>query len=449
MMIKIFQKFKPYYSYICTCAALIVIHLFIVHSNDDLAIRDTVLNNGGSAVSIAIQRYLGWEGSWFSQLIVCLVAKYLWCFKIFNIAICMFAVWSLSQLFASHTSKENAAYIAAVLFLLYPLGNLSTAGWAVTCTVYLWVTVFAMYALTITQKVVLGEPVRRYEYILGIFALLYGSNREQSSLLLTLLFAGILIYCIMHKKKCSYIAIQLIISVANMASILLAPGTVYKNEAYVVKLVPDIETYSFVKKFYMVLSETMNYFLVELKIPILLFAIVLLILTLKRTSRTINRLIAIYPVFYIVLANMNPFSRLSAIFAPSGIISLDNASSIKSYIPIIMQLLWIGCVVATLWTIFNNTVHFWLLMLVLTAGMASKMAVCVSNAVVSSGNRTYVFMFFSILYCLGYALCYEKKLLNSKVFRWFMNILVALTIINLILALRVYGGFIPHWIDKY
>lgn len=448
-MINIIKKLKPCYSYIFTCVAFILIHIFITHSADDLTVRDAVLSNGGSVIRTTIQRYLIWEGSWFCQFLVCFIAKHLWCFKILNIAICMLIVWSLNRLFATQAPPQTSAYIAAILLLLYPLGNVSTAGWAVTCIVYLWVIAFALYALTITQKVLLENRIHWYEYFFGTLALLFGSNREQSALFLILFFTGIQIYCTIHKKNYLYIWIQLFISVANLASILLSPGIAYKNEAYVVKLVPDIEMYGFWKKFYMVLSQTMNYFLLELKIPVLLFTIVLLILTLKKTKHTLNRLIAVYPVAYILLANMLLFPRLSAIFAKSEIINLYNVSSFKSYIPIILQLLWIGCVTATIWIVFNNSIHFWLLMLVLTAGMASKMAVCVSNAVVSSGNRTYIFLFFSILYCTGYTLCYEKKLLNSKVFRWTMNILVVLTVVNLVLALRMYGGFIPHWIDKY
>lgn len=443
------EKFFRNHSYIIACAVLILIHVFIRYANDDLSVRNALQNSGGSAIHMAINLYFGWEGSFFCQLVMCLAIKYLICFKFLNILMCMLAIWSFGRLFSFQTSKENYAYISTILFLLYPLGNLSTAGWVVTCVVYLWVVAAALYSLTISKKVLLEEHIRPYEYVLGLLALILGSNREQSALFLILFFTGILIYCIINKKKYLYILIQLIISSANFGSLLLSPGISQKSDAYIVKVVPDIQMYNFFEKFYIVLSDTMNYFLAELKIPILLFAIVLVILTFQKTDNTIKRLISTYPVFYIIVVNMLAFPSLQSIFKKSGTINLININTAKTFIPIIMQLLWIGCIVATLWIIFNNSVHFWLLMLVLTAGMASKMALCMSSAFIGSRNRTYIFMFFSILYCTGYTMCYEKNLLNCKVFRCIMNILVALTIINLILALRMYGGVIPHWIDKY
>lgn len=428
-------------------ALVVLLHCFIIFTNDDLVLHNYVTNYD-SIFQAVIERYNNWEGSWFCQFVVCIITKYLILFKPLNVAVCILIVWSLMHLF--EIKKDNDLLLTVIfLFFMFPMGSMSTAGWAVTSIVYLWVVAAGLYSLTLTYRIVNHEDIAGWEYILGCITIVYGANREQSGLFLIILLSGLIIYQWFNKKSNLYILLQLILSLFSWLTVLLAPAVECKNNNYIEKIIPNIEMLSFGEKLYRILCDTFNHFIYECQLPILLFVILIAYMVIRKYNDFWIRCIALFPSLYSIFLQMKIWSSMDVFFDKSSYVSLNNVNDLGVHIPIFLQVLWVACIVASLWLLFENSHHFYLLLIVLVAGIATRLGTVVSAAIKASGSRTSIFFYFAIIYCDIYLLVYEKEILKSKLFKWLMVLCGTLSLINLLRALMMYGGIIPHYIDKY
>lgn len=447
-MKNIINKLKYNYSLFILFFLLAFEHAFFKLSNDDFVIIDIV--SSGSLVDKLIERYNYGEGSWFCQTILFIFAKYYNLFFIMNILMCILIVFYLRKLILNNSNTIETNFFIICLFLLWPMGTVSSAGWMTTSIVYLWIIPAALYTFYITKKIINNEKIKTYEYLVSIITLLYASNREQSGLLiLTILIPLALYNRIILSNKNSFIFFQVFIAIINFGSVLLSPGMKAKSIRTISKKMPYFDMMSMIEKFHDAFSDTMNYFIIETHVIVVLFTIIITVLIYAKYNELLFRIIGTYPIAYVVFTKINPWKQLDFLFAKSEMINIENALSISKYFPNIMQMLWLGCIITSLWLILENTHEFLLLLIVLMAGMGTRIAMGFTGSLHASGSRTTIFLYFAIMYVSSYLFNKEGKLINNKTFITLLCGLTLFNLVNFVLTIRYYSGSIPFYMTIY
>lgn len=440
---------KSWLVYICFSILIVLPHLFIQYTNDDLTIAAQI-SDWESVFKRIAGLYISWEGSWFCQFIMSVVLKYIWIFRPLNILVCIWIVYSISRLLPGGGNTWNKEYITMTFFLFYPLGSVSTAGWVVTSIAYLWIVAGGLYGLVLTKRYIDNTHITKKEYILGSLAMVFGANREQSGLFLIIVLTGVIVYQYITKgKRLKYLWIQAGLILFSWLSVMLSPGVKAKNMVYATKAYPSIGMLTFPDKILRVLSDTFNYFINEYQFIIMILVIVIAYKVLLRYKDCLARGIALFPCCYSFLIYIKPWKQLEALYKPSIYFALETVNDMKTYIPFLLQVCWVGCILASLWLIYDNTRDFWMLLIVLIAGMATRVGTAVSAAIVPSGTRQSIFFYFALIYCTTYLVAGEEKLMESKTLRIILGMIGIFCVLNLTRALMVYGGIIPHYLDRY
>lgn len=430
-------------AYMFLVVSLCMIEKFYIFQGDDL------LRVGeGSILALTVEMYKTWEGSWATQFIVFAVCRYLWSFKILNVLVCILLTWSLAQLMPD--GKYRHVW-AVLVFMLFPMGSLTSAGPAVTSIVYLWVAAFGIYALTLTFRVIRGSKIRLWEYILGTLALIFGSNREQSGILLLVLLTCIICYGWLTKSdwKMRYIYFQWVITLIDIISVMLAPAIKIKAGHYMAVTYPNFVMLTLCEKIFEGISGTLNYFLTYCHPIVLLLVILLAVMVFKKYDEIGFRIVSVFPVVYLIAAWMTPWKHMEWMFTESGLISNYDVDNIKSYIPILFQFMWLGCVLSEIWLIFENTREFWLILFALAAGCASTFALGITGTAHILRPRVYSFFHWDLIALTLFIICRNRKLMENKAAMLTAFVWAGASVLNYIQALGECGGSIYHWMVIY
>lgn len=418
---------------------------------DDISIRNMLSN--GTVFSLTWEKYCEWEGSWLVQFVLFIIVKYAWSYKIINILMCILLVKSI----ASMMPGEKFRYVWSVLlFLTFPIGIVTTAGVIVTGVAYLWAAACLAYAVSIPIRIIKREKVKSIELVFGIAATLYGTNREQSGLFFLIFITAMIIYSMctkglkhLSKSSCIYLYLQMGLTVINFLSVVLAPGLANKKTYTIAKRYPDFATVGFGDKLYQGISATLNFFLMQKHLAVLLFAVLPAVMVWKKWKEIGVRIISIYPCIYLLCVWIKPWKQMEYLFEESEIITSQNVTRFVGYIPIILQIVWIGCVIAALYLIFENSGEFWILLFALAGGAATAAALGFTGSLYASGSRIYVFFYMVLIAVTLYLLCREKSIMESGTFILCVGGYACLNTMNYVLALIEYGGSIPHWLTLY
>lgn len=425
------------YAFFAVCICLIL-KLYVV-SNDDLVLSRNVHKD--SLLNLTWKRYQSWEGSWLGQsLLIFLVLKYPWSYKILHFCMCFVMTYSLTQIVGC---EKNRHIWAVLLFFLFPMGITTTAGTVVTGIAYFWVATCAMYAVTLTIKTIRSKKITKIEYILGTMALVLGSNREQSSILLLIFFTEILCYGWITKtgrKSWGYIYLQWLMTVLNLISIMLAPGLKRKSAQTIAKAYPDFGSISMADKIYEGISETLNYFLTNFQPIVWLLVLLLAYMVFEKCKEFGPRIVAILPVLYLFVVQVKPWSFLTGILGKSRIITIQNVDSLGTYLPMIFQVMWLGILLAEIWFIFENSKEFWILLFALSAGFAATIAIGFTGSIYASGARIYTFFYWDLIAVTIFLLSKAERIRESRVAMLVIAGVSCFCILNYCLALRAWGG---------
>lgn len=106
----------------------------------------------------------------------------------------------------------------------------------------------------------------------------------------------------------------------------------------------------------------------------------------------------------------------------------------------------LGCMVAGLFLIYENSIHFWGSTILLGIGLGSRLAAGTSGGVWGTAYRTLSFFEMIICFVCIYLLLYQEKYFRKK---WIYVVLSVLALINvacLINNLIIYEGAIPMYL---
>lgn len=404
---------------------------------DDTWFRD-ILHNKDILPSGTVTEYIKWRyDTWTSRIIIEVflvnllrVNSIIW--KVFDVIILTLLGVAISKIFVSENQdvKNTKKLNWIIVFLLFnlPLEMFTGAGWIATFTNYLLPITMGVVALVPLKKVLCNEKIRKYEYLVYIFACLMASNMEQMCAILLVVFFIFSIYCFKEKKKNFIIPILLLIVVLGMINIIICPGNDLRSEAEIKNCYPNFDELSFIDKIALGISAMMQFCLMELNIIYVLFTGLTMFVILKKYEDPIIKIIGIFP-FVMGLA-FNLLKNVVQAIAPdftyiflsipekTTLIQSGAFIPLENYMALIIFVITILCMFLSLILVFGKNYKTILAILVLGAGVCSKIMLGFSATVWASGNRTGFVLMISMIITIILILQEQKE----KVIDNFLNI---------------------------
>lgn len=190
-------------------------------------VHDNMLFNNNTIINILefnIQAYFSWSSRLLVNSILFLFVLSNKMFWIISMGMVVFVFFkAIRMLIISDIRNMNVAIVS--IFLMIPFYFQSNAGWITTAASYFMPFSFLLLSIIPIKKILCKEHFKRYEYIIYIFALIYGTNMEQGSLLAVVVYGFMFIYMVYKKYSHKlYVGFMLILSFLSVLNVVLCPG---------------------------------------------------------------------------------------------------------------------------------------------------------------------------------------------------------------------------------
>lgn len=384
----------------------LLLHVFLILNwGDDMYFRDTIHLENLTLFSFLSIRYNYWSSRLIIEALLVLVAHspILWWFL--DTAILVLAAYSLNILLPKMDKKSN--YLLVCLIFIYPFIDMRTAGWIATTMNYIWPLSLGLYAMVAIKRILQGKPLKIYHYVLSVLALLYAANHEQMGTLLAGFFVFFSIYQLIVQKKLHwFLVVQALLSIASVVFILSAPGNGIRTAWTIETEFPGYVALSLFDKIEMGFSSTLFGLLMKPDLSFLLFGL-LLFLAAKATKQ--NRIflsISALPLAFSlafgllgpVVGKLLPFvGTIRGAMTETG--TNPTFSQPLSLVPDVLLILVSVSVIVSIYRVFAVKRDAWLVFLILGAGFASRMIMAFTASIWFSGDRTFIYLYFALIYC--------------------------------------------------
>jgi hypothetical protein len=421
-------------AFIVLLICLIMLHVVInLDYGDDLQFSKVL--SGNNIFQWTFVRY----ETWSSRIVVDFVMAFvlgvnsiLW--KIVDIAMIIILALSMSKLFIE---DKNNNWIIVAFLALYPLKDMRSAGWGTTTINYLWPLALGMYSLVVCIKILKEEKVKNYEYILSVLATIYACSVEQMCGILVFTYFLMTAFMAFKKKINLYIIFSLIISAINLIVIILCPGNSLRKLQEMSIYFVDFDKLSFLSKVELGFSSSIAKLVFEPSAVFIVFALLLGILVLIRNNSLIKRVIGFIPLMAGLFIGIG--CTLLKKFAPNspniidsmtkyGIIDLWNYNKMSSYFPLILLIIISLCILISIYYCFGKTLKTLVTSYILIIGFISRVIMGFSPTIWASNDRTFIFMYFSII-IIGIILYEEIYKYNFIIIKYINKMIIILAII--------------------
>ena len=345
-----------------------------------------------------------------------------------------------------HSSRIRMIFIAAMV-LVYPYKDITTAGWIATTTTYFMPTAAGFYSLIPIKKSLDGASCHWWEYLLYAGALLFGANNEQMMIVILGSYAAAVLYSVIRKKVHLFWIVQLLLSCASCALVLLCPGNWQRKSVEATYHFPTWQMYNRIDQADLGYSLTMRWLLFASNLFTIALCLLLAFIIWKKYENTAVRLMAGVPAMCTIL--FGPLKSITTMSFPAvadlsdayryqGLVTVGNRGDFGAFITyaiwaVLIILISVELILASekIWTVAASFV-------LLGTGLASRIAIGFSPTVHVSGMRTCAVMSFCVIAvtCLVFSGSVEKGILKGKaleVIGWISRFTMVCAGINLAL----------------
>ena len=330
------------------------------------------------------------------------------------------------------SDKKILNWTIVVFFFLYPLYDMSTAGWVMTTTVYIFPLACTVLACMFLKKVYFGERVALIEYIIYFAANMLASNSLQAIFVLLVLYAMFIADRIFSKLKMHpFLVIQWFGSFVWLVYHLISPANTLRFYGEL-HWWPSVYMYDIVQKIKLGAAATTSNFVQNPNAIFTVFCVLILLCVWYKYADNFYRFIAVIPL---VLATTNifgpivfykffPFMEGALTFktdvtimgdsALDIVIPLTQSNSLQFYLPFIVQLFVFMLIPVLLYLIFGNTKKTILFIAIYLIGIMTRMELSFSPTLYASSTRTFIYLY-GVFIFIGGALFLEfQKLYGMK-----------------------------------
>ena len=349
-------------------------------------------------------RYMTWSSRTVIEGLLALISRSVLLWKIVNTAVYILLAYSLYRL--SNRTSMAAVYI---LILIYPISDLSSAGWMATITNYVWPAAFGLYSLVIIHRLVHRERVHWWEIVISILSMLIGTSVEQYCVIHLVFLAVYMGYVFINKrfgKALCIIAVQLIAACANLIYILSCPGDTRRVMVEASRWMPDFFTKNFFDKIIDGFEHTMWRVMSGQNVIFLIFTAFIFVCILKKTKSKIIRAVSAVPFFFTALISFGTvdgsgfLSSIVGLFKSGSGVNASSWNKLANYLLFVVYVVIIVCIVTALLYLFDNISYGIVYSLVFLLAIASGAVMGLSPTMAASSDRVFLFTYVLFIFIM-------------------------------------------------
>ena len=362
-----------------------------------------------------IYKYYNWSSRQLIESVLYFISVHSHVWMLLNSLVITIIAKLIEAIFCNHTIKMKI--LCCIGTLIYPLIDMSSAGWMATTINYYWPLGAILINLYYLKKANNFIKLKWYEYIISSIALLFAANQEQGFAILLGTYFFYIIYCFINKRKISFFVIlNIVLIIASGTYIFTCPGNWVRKKQEIKNWFPDFGTLSFFRKIEIGISSTVYPILFKNNVPMLFLSSTLLIIINTFKNSLVKASTMIIFVMTLVFGVLGKYGILSYL---------------KSFVPYIMFLIeFITLLIIILFLIKDNRKNIDIF-IILLIGFGSRFMLCFSPTVWVSGNRTALFFYFSMIIasCLLISR-YHHRIKNLDYFMAIFGVFFFCNIIN-------------------
>jgi len=286
---------------------------------------------------------------------------------------------------------------------------LTTAGWIVTSIHYLWALTLSLVALYPLKKIYFNEVIKWYEYPVYFVATIFGMNMEIMAAILVSVYFLFCVFFIYKKNTSSYTVFITIVLIGNFIFTILCPGNAVRDLSETAARFPEYASFGLFQK--LTLSAVSYIITIDQNFIMLIILGLAWIFSWQKYKTWGPRLIGIIPFIFCVLIEMVRVFVLSPKFACviymlTGKI-IGDWVSLKSiisgvpgsyhYLTFVVMVLFAVSLLAMTVTLFKDSKKIWIAVLIMGAGIMSRVVMGFSPTVYESGARTFLFQYIAMV----------------------------------------------------
>lgn len=346
-------------------------------------------------------RYEVWSSRLLIEAVLVYISRSIFWWKILDWIFWVFLAWAFAGLFPEE-KREMAAYLVVGFLCLYPLWDLRTAGWIATSTNYTWPLALGVFSLHGVTRAFYGRKTPLPLCLLYGLAALYGANMEQMCAVLLAVNSCAVIYFFIQKKSVrDYVSVILgfVISAAEIIFIMVCPGNEARKNQEVINWMPNFKSYHLLDKASMGFLDTMHHLVTSGSLLYLCFIVLLAVLVFLKTKQLVFRVAAVLPVFLSVwlswfgTAVKADFPAFYKLMNKSSFIRGNNYHIMANYIPTVLYLCIIGCMLLSLTAVCTSYFELLSQTLLLALGLATRVVMGFTPTIYVSQERTFLFLY--------------------------------------------------------
>lgn len=409
---------------------------FEIHIYDDVFFQKIPMNG---LFPFLKSRYFEWSSRLLIEMVLVTflhLPDVLWYFV--NSLMILLIGYSICKLF--RVEQFQGKVLIYTLLFLYPMYQMSGAGWYATSINYLWPFACGLFSMIPIRKVLDGEKIKISFYPLYVISLLFACNQEQMCAIVFSFYLLFVLYFVMKDKNHTFLWVLFFLSICSLFFILTCPGNGARSIQETATWYPEFQNFNFMQKLALGLLSTVSFTIFNLKLPFLVLSCMLFFL-LYRHKNVFVRLNAFFPVF--VLGVFQFFPNVSSeLFSFLSIFSSSMQKYMTKVISVPFDFSFLLCFLFSVFLILSLVISIYFVLredkgkakyfipLIYLAGVASRCILGFSSTLYDSGERTFLFYHFGMILCIMYFGIFKSQKKNVSLYLILGVVLVMLQLVN-------------------
>ncbi len=414
------NKYIPF----ITLFIIMLIFFIMAKANygDDVWFKERINDNLFDYLSF---RYYHWTSRLIIEslmLILLKMPKIIWC--LLSAFLVSFSSFSISKLFTKFDWKSN--WLVSLLVSLYPMIEMGDTGWYATSMNYLYPLAFCLFAMIPIKKVYEGENIKKMMMPLYILSLLIACNQEITCALLFGFYSIAIFYFMKNNKKSKFLYFLLFLIILNLVFIFTCPGNSARVTAEIKTWYPEYSNFNVITKSFLGFVTTILNMVCYPNLIIISIVGLLPLLNLFKEKKLLWKWFSFLPLLIIIFAgnHFSIFSNFSFItnHLHEYLTKVEEVTLCKkSILSFVVSISFLIPIIVSIYRLFDKK---YLLLLILGAGLMTRMILGFSPTIYASGIRTFLFLDFSLIILLLYIIMDLKKRLKKDSYKTMIMILL-------------------------
>jgi len=387
--------------YILFFICLVSYHIFMNGAYSDDSWFRLALDNQ-NVFQFLNERYTSWAARLAPEFVCAIIAHQPFIvFCILDICIFFVIAWALNQLVESYRINSVLVHWLIVSsILIYPILDMSAAGWMASSTNYTWTICAVLTCMAILRKYYEGIKLGALQWMIVTICVIYAGFQEQSSFLIIVLLAILLASQYVKNKKVSF-PISALLALAIVCEIIMVISPSVQNRMIVETnhWMPEFGTFTLVDKAIMGIVRMEKVFVAQPIVTFLMFSMILPLYCWINQSPKHVLVVSSCPLAVVVIYRFicDYIPTMKAIFImPDDIVGV-NYLDYKIYVSLLIIGAIILSILYTFYQIFEARSKY-IYIVILLAAIATQLAMGLSPTIYASTRRTSIFLFFTLIY---------------------------------------------------